>query len=326
MNPAKNNAAEDVSAREIVITRIVNAPRDLVFRVMSTPEHVVKWWGPNGFSDKIGKMDFRVGGTWEHVMKGPDGSDYPNKSTFTEIVPNERICYSHTGGKAGTPEDEMICKSFTWTFTDVGNGQTRITMRMLMDTAAAKNKMVEFGVLQGGEQTLSRLSDYLIGQQGKPFVISRVLKAPRPLVFKVWTEKEHVTKWFGPKGFDMVTGDFDLRPGGTFHYCMKTPQGQEMWGKAYYRDVVQDERVVWITTFSDKDGNITRHPFAPDWPREMLTIATFEDHPEGTTVTIRWNPLNATEAEQKVFDTSHEGMHGGWSGTFEQLETYLAQL
>ena len=321
MAPAKNKLAEDISARELVISRVVNAPRELVFKMISEPEHVSKWWGPNGFSTSIEKMDFRVGGIWKHVMHGPDGADYPNQSTFTEIVRNERICYSHMGGKEDTP-----CKDFVWTFEDAGTGKTKITMRILFETAAIRDSMVkDFGILDGGNQTLARLDDYVAATSKKPFIISRVFKAPRSLVFKVWTQQDHLIKWFGPKGFEMKVGTLDLKPGGRFHYCLKTPQGQEMWGKWYFRDVVQDRRLTFISTFSDAAGGLTRHPFAPEWPRELLTVSTFEDHPEGTLLTINWTTVNATDAEQKTFDAGHDSMRGGWGGTFSVLEEYLAK-
>ena len=75
--------------REIVLSRVFDAPRELVWQAMADPKHVVQWWGPRGFSTTIKKMDFRVGGVWEHTMHGPDGVNFPNKSVFKEIV--ERI-------------------------------------------------------------------------------------------------------------------------------------------------------------------------------------------------------------------------------------------
>src|SRR6185312_10531333 len=82
---AKNTAPSSTSDREIIISRVVDAPRELVWQAWTDPKHVVKWWGPRGFSDTTRKMDFRVGGVWEHTMHGPDGTNYPNKSTFKEI-------------------------------------------------------------------------------------------------------------------------------------------------------------------------------------------------------------------------------------------------
>ena len=90
-------------SNEIVISRVFNAPRELVWKAWTDPKHVVNWWGPRGFSTTIETMDVRPGGTWIHVMHGPDGAKYPNKSIFTEVVPFERISYKHAGNKEGGP-------------------------------------------------------------------------------------------------------------------------------------------------------------------------------------------------------------------------------
>jgi uncharacterized protein YndB with AHSA1/START domain len=162
---------------------------------------------------------------------------------------------------------------------------------------------------------------------GKDFVITRTVDAPRDLVWKAWTEADRLKQWFGPKGFTMPTCNLDLRPGGTFLYCLRTPEGQEMWGKWIFREIVKPERITLIQHFSDKNGGITRHPFAPDWPRETLSTMTLTESAGRTTshtiITIQWAAYNATEVEQKTFDASHDGMNQGWSGTFEQLTAYL---
>jgi uncharacterized protein YndB with AHSA1/START domain len=75
-------------------------------------------------------------------------------------------------------------------------------------------------------------------------------------------------QWFGPKGFKMPGAKIDFRPGGTFHYCMEAPNGEEMWGKFVYREIVAPERIVFVSSFSDEDGEVTRHPLSPDWPLE----------------------------------------------------------
>ena len=103
-----------------------------------------------------------------------------------------------------------------------------------------------------------------------PFRIERLLDAPRERVWSAWTEVEHLVHWWGPKGFSVSHCTVDLRPGGMMHYCLRMPEGGEMWGRFVYREIVQPERLVWVNSFSDKDGGITRHPMAPDWPREML--------------------------------------------------------
>jgi len=157
-------------------------------------------------------------------------------------------------------------------------------------------------------------------------VIARTFNAPRELVWKAWTERKRLMKWFGPKGFTMPAAKLDLRPGGVFHYCLVSPEGKEMWGKFVYREVVEPERIVLVNSFSNEEGGLTRHPFHATWPLEMLSAATFGEDEEGrTTITLEWSPLNATEADRETFDESHEGMKQGWRGTFDQLADYLAK-
>ena len=132
-------------------------------------------------------------------------------------------------------------------------------------------------------------------------------------------------QWFGPKGVTIPVANMDFRPGGVFHYCMRTPDGKDMWGKFVYREIVAPEKIVLVNSFSDAQGAITRHPFSPTWPLEMLSITTFVEEGDKTKLIIEWVPLNPTDEERKTFDSSHNGMNQGWSGTFEQLAAYLAK-
>lgn len=158
------------------------------------------------------------------------------------------------------------------------------------------------------------------------FVISRAFNAPRELVWKAWTDREELMKWFGPKGCTIPHAELDFRPGGTFHYGMRTPDGKEMWGKWVFREIVAPEKLVMVSSFSDAQGGMTRHPLSDTWPLETLSTTTFEEHAGKTTITIRWSPLNATDIEISTFDGAHEGMKIGWGGTFEQLEAYFSEI
>ena len=95
------------------------------------------------------------------------------------------------------------------------------------------------------------------------FVISRVLDAPRELVWKCFTDPERMKQWWGPKGVKILVSKMDLRVGGTYHYGMQTPDGKAMWGKFVYREITPPERLVFINSFSDEAGSVTRHPMAP---------------------------------------------------------------
>ena len=108
-----------------------------------------------------------------------------------------------------------------------------------------------------------------------PFVFSRVFDAPRDLVWRCFTDPEHMRQWWGPKGFKVLASKMDLRVGGTYHYGMSAPDGSPMWGKFVYREIVPPERLDFISSFSDEKGGTTRHPGHMSWPLEMRSIFTF---------------------------------------------------
>ena len=465
MAEIRKSPTEDMAGREIVITRVFDAPRELVWDAWTDPEQVVQWWGPKGFTTTIQEMNVTPGGVWRHTMHGPDGAEYPNKSVFIEVVKPKRIVFSHGGGKKGAPGAQF---EPTWTFEAQGN-KTKLTIRMLFPSAAARDAVVQtYNAIEGGNQTLDRLGEQLartpiviertydapieavwkaitdldqmkqwympalksfepevgfetqfsIPQEGQDFnhlwkvtevvpgrtisytwryegypgdssvtfeltpgenktklrlthkgletfhpeknpglargnfyqgwtslgtlleqfletnkdvatqdfIISRVFDAPRELVWKAFTDPEHMKNWWGPKGFTVQTAKMDFRPGGSYHYCMRSPDGHDMWGKFVYREIAAPERIVFINSFSDVAGGLTRHPMSPTWPLETLSTFTFAEHEGKTRLTIRWSPYNATESERKIFEEGRKGMHQGWSGTFEQLENYLAKV
>jgi uncharacterized protein YndB with AHSA1/START domain len=157
------------------------------------------------------------------------------------------------------------------------------------------------------------------------FVTSRVFDAPRDLVWQCFTDPERMKEWWGPKGSTIVASKMDLRIGGIYHGAMRDPAGRVMWAKFVYREIAAPERLVWVHSFSDEAGGLTRHPLSPSWPLEMLTTVMFEDEAGGKTkVTLRWSPIDASAKEQTTFDAAHDGMRGGWAGTFDRLAAYLA--
>jgi len=156
------------------------------------------------------------------------------------------------------------------------------------------------------------------------FVISREFNAPRELVWKAFTEPDQMKQWWGPKGAEVLYCKMDLRPGGIFHYRMRY-MNNDMWGRFVYREIDPPKRIVFVSSFSDEQCGITRHPMAPTWPREMLSTVTFDEQAGKTTFTVRWIPINETDEEWKMFDTGRGSMKQGWTGTFDQLEAYLAK-
>ena len=166
----------------------------------------------------------------------------------------------------------------------------------------------------------------MVETQSKDFVITRTFDAPRALVWKCFTEPARMKEWWGPSGSTIVASNMDLRVGGSYHGAMRDPQGHVMWAKFVYREIVPPELLVWEHSFSDEAGGLTRHPLSPTWPLKLLTRVTLEETTGGKTrLTLRWSPLDASEEEQATFAAAHPGMQGGWTGTFDQLDDYLAR-
>jgi uncharacterized protein YndB with AHSA1/START domain len=161
--------------------------------------------------------------------------------------------------------------------------------------------------------------------EGDEFAISRLVDAPRDVVWKAYTEIDRLAKWWGPKGFDWIDGSVDLRPGGIFLYGMKTPNGQEMWGKFVYREIVKPERLVFVVSFSDREGGTTRNPWSAEWPLEMLNTVNFIDKGKKTLLDLRSSAVNATAAERRIFREGFASMEAGFGGTLDQLEQHLRE-
>ncbi len=140
----------------IVVTRLVDAPRELVWQAWTEPRHIAQWWGPNGFTNTIHAMEVKPGGVWRFIMHGPDGTDWPNKIVYREVVRPERLVYDHSGEGANDTHRFHV----TVTFVDRA-GKTEITMASLFPSLAARDAVLKFGALEGGGQTLDRLADYL---------------------------------------------------------------------------------------------------------------------------------------------------------------------
>lgn len=150
--PAKAAAAD----REIVVSRVIDAPRELVFEAFTEVRHLSRWWGPDGFTTTTQSFEFRVDGEWDFVMHGPDGTDYPEWITWTEIAPPERIAWLH-----GESRDDPNAFESVLTFAPDG-AATRIEMRTVFPTKELRDEAIEkYRAIEGGQQTLSNLAAYV---------------------------------------------------------------------------------------------------------------------------------------------------------------------
>jgi uncharacterized protein YndB with AHSA1/START domain len=319
MAETKSNAAVVSADQEIIITRIVNAPRERVWEAWTNPDQVAKWWGPKGFTTTIETMDVRPGGVWRHTMHGPDGTDYPNRSTFLEVVRPERIVMAHGGEKKGGPSVQFEA---TWTFEALGN-QTRVTIRQVFATAAERERVAtEFRAIEGGNQTLGRLDEYVsqtpntqsktADPMEREVVIERVFDAPRELVFQAWIDPKHLARWFGPKVFTIPVCETDPRVGGKWHIVMRSPDGQEFPCGGVYREVVEPERLAFTNNAVDRDGNPVINGF---------TTVTFANHNGKTKLTLQTRGTAMVEYAAAYL----KGMEVGWTQSLEKLAEELAK-
>ena len=159
MNTTGQEAQEQSATadRETVISRVIDAPRELVFEAFTEVRHLSRWWGPNGFTTTTRSFEFRVGGEWDFVMHGPDGTDYREWITWTEIVPPERIAMLHGEHR----RDPNAFESFL-TFEPEEDDATRIEMRTVFPTKNMRDEAIQkHGAIEGGQQTLGNLAAYV---------------------------------------------------------------------------------------------------------------------------------------------------------------------
>jgi uncharacterized protein YndB with AHSA1/START domain len=156
------------------------------------------------------------------------------------------------------------------------------------------------------------------------FLITRVFDAGKEMLFKAWTEPDALKHWWGPKDFHWIGGQLNLYPGGVFHYCMQAPDGSDMWGRFVYLEIRKPNRLIFLNSFSDEEGNPVKHPLMPDWPLQILNTITFNEEGGKTTMVMRGTPLSATALECRTFEAGREQVCRGFALTWERLGAYLS--
>jgi uncharacterized protein YndB with AHSA1/START domain len=302
-------ATEPESVREMVITRLIDAPRERVWQAWTDAKQRALWWGPNGFSTTTSEYSLKPGGVWRHTMKGPDGVVYPNKSVFEEIVPNEKLVYIHGGETEGK---DAVSFRATVTFKAVGN-KTELTMRSVFPSKAERDRVVrEFGALEGGKQHLQKLAACVELGDSQPgeFIFRRELPVARAKAFAAWTDAKLLAKWWGPKGFTAPRCEVDAKPGGTIHVDMRAPDGSVEAMRGSFREVVAPERLVFDTSVPDPDGK----------PIDVLIVVAFTESGGKTTVTVRARVLRVEPSAAKLLN----GMNQGWDESLDRLAASVA--
>jgi uncharacterized protein YndB with AHSA1/START domain len=151
-------------------------------------------------------------------------------------------------------------------------------------------------------------------------VINRLFSAPRDLVWRAWTEPEFVMQWWGPKGYTSPSCSIDLRAGGSYLFCMRSPEGKDFWSTGIYREITKPERIVCTDSFADEKGRVvpaTYYGMSKDFPLEVLLTLTFEVHPGMTRLTLRHTGIPAGEMRDLT--------RAGWNESLDKLAGVLGQ-
>jgi uncharacterized protein YndB with AHSA1/START domain len=296
-------SATERERTEIEVTRILDAPRDLVFEAWTDAERLSKWWGPEGFSVAECISDPRPGGSLRIVMRGPDGTDYPMTGTYREVLWPERLVIESTAvADDGTPLLEALQ---TVTFTD-RDGKTEITVRSRA-TALVPIAIAMLGGMEAGlTQSLQCLDDVLTGAVERQIVVGRVYQAPRELVFRAFTEQDHLEQWWGPTGFTLTTHEMDVRPGGTWRFLMHGPDGVDYPNTVVYEEIAAPARLVY------------RHE-----DPAFRTTVTFDEFMGMTALTMRM--VFATAEERDAVDEKYHATQGT-EQTLDRLGEHLAEV
>jgi uncharacterized protein YndB with AHSA1/START domain len=296
--------AIDAAERELVLTRLIDAPRELVFRMWTDPVHLAKWWGPKDFTNPVCEIDLRPGGALRIVMRAPDGTDYPMAGNFREIVAPERLVFSNC---ALDRDGNVLLDGLTTVIFAEQGGKTKLTVQTRA-TALVRDAVRYLGGMEAGwEQTLDGLEQHVQDTAARELVITRVIDAPCELVYEAWTDPKQAALWWGPQGFTTISCEMDVRPGGAYRACMRSPEGTRHCRRGLYREVMPPERLVFTFAWEDANGNPGH---------EMVVTVTFADLGGKTRLTLH----------QAVFETvaARDDHQRGWSSCLERFAEYLA--
>ena len=301
--------ATDAAERELVLTRIIDAPRQLVFRMWTDPVHLAKWWGPRDFTNPVCEIDFRPGGALRIVMRAPDGTDYPMGGIFREIVTPERLVFTNC---ALDRDGNILLDGLTTvTFAEQGE-KTKLTVQTRATALVPAAARYLEGMQAGWEQTLDGLARHAQDTAARELVVTRVIDAPRELVFEAWTDPKHLAQWWGPNGFSTTTHSFDFRPGGVWRFVMHGPDGRDYQNRITWDEIARPERL----TYHHGDGEDVE-------PVEFRTVVTFAALGGKTRLTLRAVFPNAAERDRVVRE---HGADEGAQQTVGRLADYVAQM
>ncbi|MGG9961214.1 SRPBCC domain-containing protein [Ferruginibacter sp. SUN106] len=235
----------EIKGRELIISRILNAPAALVWDAWTKPEHIIKWWGPTGFTTTDKGMTVKPGGDWRFMMHGPDGRDYPNRIVFIEVDPPKKLVYKHSGDNDTEPVNFHV----TVTFENLGN-KTNLIMHSVFESAAELERLnKEYGAIEGGQQHIGRLDEFVTILNSEPFVIERIYNAPVATVWQALTDNTEMKKWY----FDIA--GFKPEVGFEFSFAGQGKEGENYIHLCKVMEVIKEKKITYSWRYEGYEGN-----------------------------------------------------------------------
>jgi len=306
MTAARERNKLDISAPAddpvIILTREFDAPRELVFAMYTRPEHVKRWWGPRYITLSVCEMDVRPGGAWRYVFAKGSGPAMTFKGVYQDVAPPERLVYTFIFDVEHIRDHPA---TVTIVFEDAG-GKTKMVQTVRHNSFEARDGHLQSGMESGAVETMDRLEE-LLETMPRELMLTRLVDAPRELVFRAWTERDRLARWWGPKGFTNPVCNIDPRPGGAIEIHMRGPDGNVYPMGGEYREVVPPERLVFTSWAHMRDGK-------PMF--EMLNTVTFTERGGKTEMRLEVRALMVTGDAAGPLS----GMTVGWMQTIDRLQ------
>jgi uncharacterized protein YndB with AHSA1/START domain len=313
--------------RELIVTRLFDAPRELVWKAWTEPERTMRWWGPKGFTSPVSRIDLRVGGEYLNCMRSSDGKDFWSKGVYREIVVPERLVMtdsfadengntvpaSYYGMSKDFPLEMLIRVMF-----EEHDGKTKLTLRHIGMPSGSDSE----GAKQGWNESFDKLAEYLEAEKSivsgknapkftfpsdREVIITRIFDAPRELVFKKSTDPDLIPQWWGPKRYTTTVEKMDVRPGGVLRFIQRDQDGKKYAFNGIYREIVPPEREVHTFEFEGMPGHV------------ILETSMFEEF-EGKTKLTVIDLFQTIEDRDGMFNS---GMKEGATESMDRLEELL---
>jgi uncharacterized protein YndB with AHSA1/START domain len=275
--------------KQLTITRIFNAPRQLVFDVWTQPEHLASWWGPRGFTNPVCEVDAKPGGKLRIDMKGPDGVTYPMTATFEEVKRPEKLIFiSQAITAEGKPVFEI---KNTIVFEDMGD-KTRVTVSAVPFNVTPEAAPYLAGMEEGWSQSVDKLHNYLTDtqQNGDPIILERTYNAPAATVWSALTDTAQMKQWyFDVQNFAPVVGqEFSFLAGN---------DGKKWLHLCKVKEVVPGKKIAYTWRY---DGH----------PGDSLVSFELFDEGDKTRMKLTHAGLDTFPA---IADFKKDNFMGGWS-------------